>query len=196
MMGDMGNKRCLKCGELLPVESFSKNRAAEDRLRSWCKACSKACLADWRHLTGRQRPMADAKDCSLYLGVYVAERALSKFFDHIERMPYGNPGYDFICGKGFKIDVKSACRCKQVGRSDGWGFHIRRNCVADYFLCLAFDDRESLAPEHVWLIPGSVLNHLSSAVITESRLAKWSAYEQPLNRVEACCSIMRDETDR
>ena len=138
--------------------------------------------------------MAEARDCAAFLGVFVAERALSRFFDHIERMPYGNPGYDFICGKGFKIDVKSSC--KQVGRSDGWGFHIRRNCVADYFLCLAFDDRESLRPEHVWLIPGSVLNHLSGIFIAESRLVKWSAYEQPLNRVEACCSIMRDETDR
>ena len=53
--------------------------------------------------------MSENKDGAAYLGIYIAERALSGFFDNIQRMPYGNPGYDFICGKGFKIDAKASC---------------------------------------------------------------------------------------
>ncbi|MHB8118640.1 MAG: hypothetical protein ACYDHX_07945 [Methanothrix sp.] len=137
--------------------------------------------------------MSEAKDCTLYLGVYVAERALSRFFDRIERMPFGNPGFDFVCGKGFKIDVKSACLRKHSGQSDLWQFAIKRNKVPKFFLCLAFDNRENLEPLYVWLIPGEIVNghRLISIANTEKSRARYSAYQQPLDRVNACCSEMR-----
>lgn len=135
-----------------------------------------------------------AKDSATYLGVYVAERALSKFFDNIQRMPHNNPGYDFLCGRGFKIDVKSAC-LRQNTRSTnfGWVFSPQRNQVADYFLCLGFDNRESLNPIHVWLIPGRVINNQVTVSITniEASLSKWTQYERALDRVLMCCAEMK-----
>jgi hypothetical protein len=146
---------------------------------------------EYKHLTGRSRPLAEATDIGMYLGVYVAERALSKFFDNIIRMPLTNPGYDFLCGKGFKIDVKSACRDQRSKNSRIWNFQIKKNAVPDYFLCIAFDNRESLTPEHVWLIPSKIIAHLTHFIVADSTRSKWSEYEKPLDRVLSCCREMR-----
>lgn len=148
-----------------------------------------------RHIRGENLPMSESKRCSSYLGVYIAERVLSKFFDHIERMPYGNPGYDFICGRGFKIDVKSSCLriFNTHKRTPAWHFGLDQNIVADYFLCLGFDNRENLEPCHVWLIPGPVINHLILLAISSNpnTLKKWVQYEKPLDKVIACCNVLR-----
>jgi hypothetical protein len=138
--------------------------------------------------------MATAKDTAAWLGVYIAEKVLSGFFDNIIRMPTGNPGYDFICGRGFKIDVKSACLLHRRGNRHSWCFVIRRNIIPDYFLCLGFDDRDNLEPQHVWLIPGKDVNHMSAVNITNSSrcLPKWSKYERPLDRVISCCNKIRE----
>jgi hypothetical protein len=189
----MDSKICVKCGLEKPLSNYRFVRIKKDgskQLRSNCNACHTKYSRDWCHKTGKKRPLNEAKDCGPYLGIVVAERALSKFFDHIERMPYSNPGYDFICGKGFKIDVKSACLCHNPEK---WGFHINKNQEADYFLCIAFDNRVDLTPLHVWLIPGNKINHLVGIGIYDSRRSfeKWSTYEQPIDKVIACCSEMR-----
>ena len=148
------------------------------------------------HRLGINRPMSIAKDTPIYLGVHIAERALSKFFDNIVRMPNGNPGYDFICGKGFKIDVKSSVLHKDKrdgNRSPFWKFSTRRNTVADYFLCLGFDNREALTPMHVWLIPGEFVNKKMLFQITNAPdiLNNFLGYEQPIDRVISCCAQLR-----
>ncbi len=142
--------------------------------------------AAWKHRTGRARPMSEAKDCTLYLGVCIAETALSKFFDNIVRMPHENPGFDFLCGRGYKIDCKSSCiNIRKPPRAPCWQFSIKRNKIADYFLCLALDNRENLIPQHVWLIPGHVVNdHKGLSIVNHpTSLEKWSLYEHPTDRV-------------
>lgn len=127
------------------------------------------------------------RSCAQFLGIHIAEKILSKIFNHIEVMPVNNQGYDFICNKGKKIDVKSATIC-----DDRWGFHIRRNAIADYFLCLAFDNRDDLNPIHIWLIPSNVVNYKTNAVVSLSTINKWAAYEiDKLNQAIGCCDIMR-----
>ena len=128
--------------------------------------------------------------CSVYLGVYVAERILADVFNNVERMPNGNTGFDFICGKGYKIDVKSACLGE---KSNHWQFQIRQNTIADYFLLLAFDNRNDLNPVHLWLIPGHVLNHQKGTSIAVSTLDRWSEYEltDKLDKVIKCCNTKR-----
>lgn len=132
------------------------------------------------------------KDCALYLGCHVAEKVLSHVFKNVQRMEINNPGYDFICGKGYKVDVKSSCLHKRSGRSDSWLFIINRNTTADFFLCIAFDNRNDLNPEYMWLIPGNVLNHLKGTSITESTLVKWSEYNLPIDKVISCCDSMKN----
>lgn len=137
----------------------------------------------------KKYPNRYGKNSPVYLGG-IAERVLSKFFDHIERMPYGNRKYDFFCGRGLKIDVKSSC----IGKvTKGWCFTTNRNIIADYFLFLAFDDREHLTPMHVWLIPSRVLSSISGVSIANKpkSLARWEIYERPLDKVVVCCNSMR-----
>ena len=113
-----------------------------------------------RHNEGICQSMSENKECAQYLGIHKSERYLSKIWDNVIRMPNGNRGYDFICGKGFKVDVKSACIMNEKSIStDGcenqyykWYFNINKNKITDYFLLLAFDNREDLNPLHIWLI--------------------------------------------
>jgi hypothetical protein len=129
-----------------------------------------------------------SKDCPLYLGS-VAEKVLSNYFDGIHRMSCQNVGYDFICKNGYKIDVKSSCR-----HVNHWKFGIRHNHIADLFLCLAFDNRELLNPEHVWLIPGNLICDKACFLIydTEHSLRQWLSCEKPLERVVESCDAMKN----
>ena len=147
---------------------------------------------EWKHRTGRQQSMSENRSCGIFLGVYVAERVLSHVFKNVERMPYGNHGFDFICNRGKKIDVKSSCRNNRNHHANSWMFTIRRNRIADYFLCIAFDNRESLNPEHIWLIPAGDINHLRTAAVAETALKKWNQYTLDINKVVKCCDTIRE----
>lgn len=170
-----GNKICPGCNKELPQSAFHKHSARYDGLQAYCKTC----IQEQLHESGKKRPMGEATDCSLYLGVHIAEELLANYFDNMQRMPPNNPGFDFICGKNFKIDVKSACLDGNNKRR--WAYQIDKNQTADYFLCIAFTDRESLNPEHVWLIPGNVLNGKICVSISKNTLRRWEKYERPLD---------------
>ena len=160
----METKRCSTCHVEKPLSEFFRDKSRPGGHHSRCKQC----YAAYRRLPstratrmarlyerGLHLPMNKNRQCSSFLGVHVAERVLEATFENVERMPYGNPGFDFICGAGYKIDVKSSCRRYQKNGSSSWAFGIDKNCDADYFLCIAFDNREHLNPEHLWLIGGS-----------------------------------------
>ena len=128
-------------------------------------------------------PMSENKECALYLGVHRVERLLKHFFDDVEVMPFGNKGYDFVCNKGWKVDAKSSCIQKNY---NGWAFHINHNTIADYFWCVAIDNRKDLNILHIWMLPGEKFNHLSGASISESTLDKWAEYEKPIGEAIIC----------
>jgi len=147
------------------------------------------------------------KDCGVFLGCHVAERILSHVFKDVDRMPYGNKGFDFICNKGYKIDSKSSCL-----RHDIYWFQIKHNKIADYFLCIGFDNREDLNPQHIWLIKSDEiminytrfkklnherskkLNELNTLTIANSKLLKYSKYEltDKLKETIECCSTLKN----
>ena len=206
---------CRACGIELDDEnwykSYKKGRSyickqcVYEHTVSWRKANPEKAMAQvrlWRkenpdkvklsntrsHRKQGARPFDENKECSSYLGVHVAERVLKHVFKNVETMPIGNRGYDFICNRGKKIDVKSSCIRKNL---NDWVFGIKRNTIADYFLCLAFDDRENLNPMHVWLLPGETFNHLSSAGIRPSTLQRWDEYKLDVNSVISCCNTIR-----
>jgi hypothetical protein len=141
------------------------------------------------------RPASENKSSSQYLGCVVAETVLSNEFLGFKRMLNCNPGYDYDCPKGFKIDVKSSCRRHPLNSHECWTFRINKNSVADYFLCIAFDNRKSLTPEHIWLIPGDVVNGKFILCITDltNSLAKWVQYERSLDNVIKCCKKLKGE---
>lgn len=132
--------------------------------------------------------MATNKKCGVYLGVFIAEQLLSNVFNGVQKMPLCNPGFDFICNNNKRIDVKSSA----TGDKNGyWIFGIKKNKVADYFLCIAFDNRDDLNPQHVWMIPGDVINHLAATKISKSTADKWSRYEISLCEIVASCNDMK-----
>lgn len=136
--------------------------------------------------------MDNNKDCALYLGVYIAERLLSKIFNDVTIMPFGQRGYDFICNKGKKIDVKASCRHKDEKGNCRWQFSTRKNGITDYFLFIGFDSRNTINPEYVWFVPRSVINYRQSITISESQLLKWNDYKiDKIDEVIECCNTLR-----
>lgn len=133
-------------------------------------------------------PMSENTGCSSYLGIFISERILANIFDGVTRMPNNNPGFDFICRRNKKIDVKSACTSKTGG---GWNFNISRNKIADYFLILAFDNRSDLNPIHMWLIPGDIINHISGMTISKTTMSKWDKYKLNIDEVVDYCDNLR-----
>jgi len=190
-------KRCCRCGKTKDVSEFYKDKKRNDGVQTYCIPCTKELHKDrsWYYKTGRSRPLSEATDCSGFLGVHIAERVLSHYFEDITRMPYGNVGYDFICKKGYKIDAKSSClgETKDKVRSPRWTFAINKNTIADYFILLAFDNRDNLEPQHVWLVPGEKINNrvLIGIANTPKVIEKWKIYEKPLDKVVECCNVLK-----
>lgn len=133
--------------------------------------------------------MATNKNCASYLGCYIAERLLEKIFKNVKMMPHGNHGFDVICNRDLKIDIKSAA----TGYKGYWYFNIGKNKIADYFLCVAFEDRNNLNPVYLWLIPDKDINHIGGIRILKSTIPKWSQYEQPIDKVIKCCDEMKGD---
>ena len=193
-------KICSRCKQQKPISNFSKHCRSRDGYQWWCNKCK----TDWetkrKHRLGIARPMTEAKDIGMYLGVVIAERVLSHVFNQVIKMPHGNPGFDFICGKGYKVDVKSGClhtRTERDGyRRTRWKFRIGKNTIAQYFVCLGFNDRDSLEPLRMWIIPGEMVQHLDTICITNTpkTLKKWEKYERPVGKVLSCCAEMRERT--
>ena len=197
------NPRCIVCNTPLNDENWQPSRRKKHDYI--CKRCNYERVRAWRksnpirakvisvkgHRKRGEQPFNKNRGCSLFLGVHVAERVLSHVFKDVKRMPMHNPGYDFICNKGKKIDVKSSCP-----RKDGtWQFAIDHNAIADYFLLLAFDNREDLNPLHAWLIPGDKLNHLITATIRPSTIHRWDAYKLDIEHVVTCCNIIKNSSN-
>lgn len=134
------------------------------------------------------------KNCAHWLGCK-AEVVLMSMFNNVQRMPFKNPGYDFKCGLGYLVDAKSACLGKNLN-SNRWMFRINKNKIANYFLCLAFDNRDDMNPLHVWLIPGRVINNFMSVSISKSTVNKWSEYEQSIDKVLLCCNEMKHDNKK
>lgn len=188
-----------------------KYKDGEIRCKDYADYCAKnAGYVDYnersremKHINGIQRPMKDCKGDGVYLGVFVAERVLSSLFDNVQRMQYGNSGYDFVCGKGYKIDVKSACLNTReiVNTYFDWNFRIKKNKIADYFLLLAFDNIDDLNPMHIWLIKGNevirkrkfnefVLFSISDSILSMRKVEKYEL-KGKLREIIDCCNIMK-----
>ena len=183
---------CIKCGVSL-VAGVNCTQHELDRSMYRCRECNAKHVREYSHRTGRAKPMSKNPTCSSFLGIHVAERVLSHIFKNVKRMPNNNQGYDFICNKGKKIDVKSACRRQREKHRDLWAFHTRHNTIADYFLCLAFNNREELNPEYIWLIPGWLINGRSIASISVTTIPKWDDYALDTSKVTTCCNVLKED---
>lgn len=168
-------KICCKCGELKPRSEYPKQGGR-------CNKCRYIRHKEHDYYVGNHIPMNENKSCSIWLGVHIAEQMLSNYFDDIKIMPYGNKGFDYICNKGYKIDVKSGCLIQPNGY---WTFHINKNSIPDYFLCIGFNNRINTIPLKLWLIPSHVVSNKMNLCITNSTnsIQKWIQYEKPIDKL-------------
>jgi hypothetical protein len=191
-------KLCSKCDTLKPLSEYyiRKSGKGKGKPHSQCRECnSKTAKTNWIKLHGNNLA-SENKACSKYLGVVIAETILSHEFPGFIRMPNDNPGYDYDCPKGFRVDVKSACISVSPYGTAKWHYAIRKNKIPHFFLFVAFDNRTDLNLLYIWLIPGSLINTKTGIAIldTPEGLAKWSKYSRPLTNALNCCSQLRGLT--
>ncbi|MCK4665975.1 hypothetical protein KAU33_04455 [Candidatus Dependentiae bacterium] len=146
---------------------------------------------DERREKGGYLSMYENKTCAAYLGVVIGERLCRHLFKDVEVMPFGNTGYDIICNKGKKIDVKTSCTRYNNGKYPHWGFDINENKIADFFILVAFDNRTDLNPLHLWMISGHEVNKNASKSISPSTVHKWSQWEKDIKNARLCCAEMK-----
>lgn len=149
----------------------------------------------WYDKRGRNlygiKPMDENKNCPLYLGVIVGERLCKHLFNGVEVMPFGHKGYDVICKKGNKIDVKTTCTRIRENKYQDWKFNINRNILADYFVLVAFDNIKDLNPLHLWMIPGHQVNKNATVSISPSTIHKWDNWKHNIGSVQLCCTELK-----
>ena len=206
----MSHKKCPRCNRILPKSNFYKNSARRDGLSTYCKKCEReyhhnyyrkdieksrldARLRNYKYRADKG-PMGDNIECPAYLGVYITESLLHKIFNNVTVMKNGNIGYDFICGKGYKVDGKSSVLHDRKSGSQRWFFHIGKNIIADYFICVGFDNRHDLNVMHVWFIPGDIINTKETLSISITSLKKWEQYEQNKDSINECCMLLKSES--
>ena len=148
---------------------------------------------DERRQKGGYLSMYENKSCASYLGVVIGERLCRHLFKDVEVMPMHNPGYDIVCGKGFKIDVKTSSTRYNDGKYPHWGFDINKNKIADFFILVAFDNRADLNPLHLWMIPGHEINKDANKSISPSTLYKWSKWKRDVKDAQLCCTEMKNK---
>jgi len=165
-----GLKRCSSCKQELSYDHFYIDTSRSDGLTVQCKEC----LKKMERRRKGSLPLQDNITCRAYFGVIIAEPYLIKHFQQAIRMPYGNKGYDYLCSKGYKIDVKSSHES-----DNGWVFNIKLNTIANYFFCIGYGTKQSHQIKHVWLIPASIINQNVSFTIgfSERSIQKWNKYE-------------------
>ena len=190
-------------GELL-YSKFNKCEITKmEYYNKWAKSKGFKNIKDYNneynHKSGRCLPMSENKECAQYLGVIIAERILPLIFNNVEMKPYGYPGYDAICSRNLKIQVKSSCLHI---KDNSCFFSIKKNKVADYFFMVAFDNRENLNVIHIWLIKSDEniktqsfdgkLNERSGFTISNSEkiLKKYVKYEivDKLEEIQKICN--------
>lgn len=104
----------------------------------------------WMYYPGMPSPIKENRKDTRFLGVYIAENAVARLFKGSQKMPHYNVGYDIICPKGHRIDVKATI----LNRYNLFSFHINRNMVADYFVLIGFNNIIELKPLYLWIIKG------------------------------------------
>ena len=86
-------------------------------------------------------------DCPPTFCDFIGENYVMKVIENPVRMPHNNPGFDWECSNGEKIDHKGTC----LSFNRRWVFRIVYNNVASRFILSAWENVECSKPTHVWI---------------------------------------------
>lgn len=149
----------------------------------------------WSYYPGMPSPIKENRMDTRFLGVYIAENGINKIYEGSERMRINNQGYDIICPKGYKTDVKATV----LNRYNEFNFAINKNKIADYFVLVAFNNIIELEPLHIWTVRGddNIYGHpireISRLVILNEPLQihRYHKYEK-LDKLETLKNICKE----
>lgn len=140
--------------------------------------------------------------CATYTGIYIAEQLLSKAFNTMKKMKPNDP-YDFICGKGLKIDSKCSVLRSNHGNPQ-WRFNIYKNKYPDMFCLIALDNTSedivvNPKPKYVWLLPGDTIlddrpiNDRTVFSVSPTTISKLEQYRRTdmEGRIIKCCDKLK-----
>lgn len=102
----------------------------------------------WSYYPGMPNVIKENRIDNRFIGVYIAENGINKIYDKSKRMKINNVGYDIVCPKGYKIDVKATV----LNKYNNFDFAINKNKIADYFTLVGFNNIIELEPLHLWII--------------------------------------------
>lgn len=149
----------------------------------------------WMYYPEMPSPIKENRKDTRFLGVYIAENAVAKIFKESKKMPYANIGFDVVCPKGYKIDVKSTV----LNKYNTFNFHINQNNIADYFILIGFNNIIELEPIYMWIIKSTedisgcpIKNLEGLAILNEpDYLDIYKKYENPdkLKELKCVCNI-------
>jgi hypothetical protein len=137
----------------------------------------------WDYFPGMTNPYKENRTDNRFLGVYIGENAIHKIYEGSERKKLNNKGYDIICQKGYKIDVKTTI----LSQYNTYVFDISKNKTADYFVMIGFNNIIDLKPLHIWIIRGNekldtgrIVNDLNKFIIVNEPfyISKYEKYEK------------------
>lgn len=170
------------------------DRNGHNYIKKECLLCGR--LRHKGHKTG------NIPGCANFTGVHIAENILSKAFGTMIRAPIHAP-YDFICGKGLKIDSKCSVLSKH-GTSVRWIFHINKNTTSNVFCLIALDnsiDNVAITPKplYVWLVPGNdtienrKVNDRTRLSVSPNTVHKLDAYRRTdmEGKIIKCCNSLK-----
>lgn len=100
-----------------------------------------------KYYPGMPDPYKENRRIKQFIG-YVGENGILQLFEGSKKMKRNNPGYDIICPRGYKLDVKTSV----LSRFNTLLFKIDKNQIADYFILVAFDNVIDLKPINVWVL--------------------------------------------
>lgn len=149
----------------------------------------------WTYYTGMIDPIKENRIDTRFLGIYIAENGINKIYEGSERMQINNKGYDIICPKGYKIDVKATV----LNRYNLFNFAINKNKIADYFVLVGFNNIIELKPLHIWVVKsddniyGCQIKELNKiAILNEPKhIYRYKKYER-LDKLDMLKNICKE----
>jgi len=152
---------------------------------------------------GISSPASENEDCNTYFGIYIAENYVMKTFEDPIKAPPNNPGFDWLCKNGKKIEHKAACLIFDKYGNSKFHFPIEYNNIADYFILSGWNNREDLEPMYIWMyykddiVRGRKFWRRDSFPITNKPkyLEKLKEYEikDKLDKLKELCNRKNDE---
>lgn len=128
-----------KCARDLGFKDF--NEQNKDRVRYWM------------YNTGRCVPLEFNEDCPSWFGEFT-ERIMIYYYPGARKMPYGNPGFDYLWRDENRNEVTINNKGRCLTYPNDWSpylkFGIRWNNKAKKFMLSGWDNRDDLNPLIAW----------------------------------------------